>query len=410
MRELWGGDGVATPESVADEMVASVPALAKSEALYVADFAAGAGDLLLAARRRWPGAVCIGVDVEPSMVEQLRQVARVDLATVCDFLTESVAGEGGTLGEFCGCVSVILLNPPFSCRGGRYAAVRIGEDELRCSVAAAFLVKALRFLEPGGWIIAIVPAGSLDSERDEAAWAHVRTKGLLEIIGEYPPKAFPGCHLRTALVRFELHSEMTGGQIHAPGGAPLPGTSVGEEVMLVRGSIPVHLARVRLDGSTRVVHTKDLRDGAVRQVSDLWALRGRGIRGPAVLLPRVGQPTPGKVVAYLDDDELLLSDCVLGIRCGTADAAIGLRAALVGSWGQFSKVYVGSCAPYTTVARVAEFLQGLGYDINDVVCRLTVNGRQLGLTTFRGKDASAAIRLGSVNRGWAVTAGGALVE
>lgn len=134
---------------------------------------------------------------------------------------------------------------------------------------------------------------------------------------------------------------------------------------MIRGIVPVYLAQDGLAGTTwPLVHTTDLRDGELVGVTMRLKALQRSINGPAVLLPRVGQPNVKKVVVYLNQRRIVLSDCVVGLKCASERDARELHARVVSSWKSLEQHYGGTCAPYLTMVRLAEYLTTRGVRVS----------------------------------------------
>src|SRR5262245_55862582 len=126
----------------------------------VADFAAGDGALLQAARSRWPKVPLFASDIDSAAISGVeRSLPRCRVA-VRDFLTD-VPGQRSD--DLVGACDLILLNPPFSYRGGSKYDVTLSDTRYFGSKALAFTARALRYLKSGGELISILPASVLIS-------------------------------------------------------------------------------------------------------------------------------------------------------------------------------------------------------------------------------------------------------
>ena len=112
---------------------------------------------------------------------------------------------------------------------------------------------------------------------------------------------------------------------------------------------------VSVDGYP-LVHTSNLS-------KNLVSLRGcrtvdykHIMHGPAVLVPRVGLVTPEKIAFLPEGVSVVLSDCVLGIKCKMNTNASLLNQAILDDWEIFRSAYGGTGAPYTTLERIREVL------------------------------------------------------
>lgn len=88
-----------------------------------------------------------------------------------------------------------------------------------------------------------------------------------------------------------------------------------------------------------------------------------GINGPAVLLPRVGNPNKSKVSVYKSQDTIVLSDCVIALQCKTVRDAKMTQKFLIEHWSIIEKNYIGTCARYITINSLSNILNSFGFHI-----------------------------------------------
>lgn len=337
-----------TPRDLADRLVALVECQAPA---VVADFAAGSGVLLDAAVRRWPTATLLANDIRRPAVEAVRRVHPDWHLSVCDFTSARSRGASSTLSRFDGKVDVVLLNPPFTDRGGhaRFGQCLAGA-QIRASRAVAFVLAAVTRLSPTGEIAAILPAGVLTSQRDRTALGALRELGALRTEVVEGDASFRGCRLRVALVHFVLQAER--GEPSELWSAP---TRASAAVAVFRGQVSASLAE---PGSLPLVHSTSLVGGRVAKPL-LSSNRGNLHNRPLLLLPRVGTPRADKIAVW-DGHALVLSDCVIAVAGLEADALHSLKERVVSEFEALSQLYTGSCARYLTLSAFADFLCDLG--------------------------------------------------
>ena len=135
--------------------------------------------------------------------------------------------------------------------------------------------------------------------------------------------------------------------------------SVKLKVRLVRGSVPLHLDTGR---ECTLVHSTDLWNSGVILNGHVGSKARPSVIGPSVLFPRVGKPRIDKVALYTRNQRVVLSDCVIGLQCNTVSDAKWLYGIIVENESHYKKLYGGTCAQYTTVRRVVEFLSQFGCD------------------------------------------------
>jgi hypothetical protein len=113
---------------------------------------------------------------------------------------------------------------------------------------------------------------------------------------------------------------------------------------------------------------------------------GRVISSPAVLIARVGTPSPQKVTVYTGGDEVVLSDCVIALRCKSVRHADDTRALILRNWPRFARRYQGTCARFITMTRLQSFLLSL-----QVSTKTTASHRatsSVGRTLYASSGAS----------------------
>jgi methylase of polypeptide subunit release factors len=318
----------------------------------VIDFAVGQGALLHAVRRRFPNAALHGTDISQATVRLLRETQPAWCVGRCDFLSAR-SRAASALARAGVCYDAVVLNPPFSYRGGARRKVRLGEAEFEGSPAAAFVSLATSYVEHGE-VVAVLPAGSLHSQRDAAIWEVLSDDWQVQTVCDYPRGAFPGLAAATtvvALTRRDCHGPSTQSSI--------PTTSYRRiSVEVTRGCTPMYRVK-EADGGFPLVHTTGLGKDELG-IQHVAGPRGRTVRGPVVLLPRVGNPTPWKLRVYSDPWPITLSDCVIGLVCNTPNDAEEVIRRVTTAWGSARLAWSGSCAPYLTLERLVAMLDTLG--------------------------------------------------
>jgi len=255
------------------------------------------------------------------------------------------------------------LNPPFTCRGGRTHGVRLESRELQSSLSLAFVLTALQYVCPGGEMVAVLPAGSLDAEKDLLAWREIDALCERDVLCENGRRTFSGCFPRTCVVHFTLRGRRRrqGPMRRRPTVQEAPEVRV---TNIIRGTLPVHLARDASDGDgLPFVHSTDLVNGDVVLGDRVCIGKGRCIAGPAVLLPRVGLPSATKICVYGRRDRIQLSDCVIGIICRSQRVAGVVADRVRNNWALFDRCYTGTCARYITLSRLKSALAAIAIGV-----------------------------------------------
>jgi predicted RNA methylase len=357
-------DQINTPPDLCRKVIGCVQ---RSTVCTVADFAAGTGKLLRAASARWGEATVCALDIDAGIVRKLRREQPAWIVSRGDFLRRTSRKRCRIFRHVTCGVDLILLNPPFSSRGGSRCQVSVGLEVLSCSRAAAFVISALPFMSNDGEVVAIIPAGSLNSEKDRKAWALVHETFRVSIVGTNGHDAFEGCSARTVVVHIARRNHAE--EIRSVDcEQPAPRAS---KLVLYRGRLQMHLRNATGPAMVPLVHSTCLRNGLV----DLSLLRVSNasvkIKGPVLLLVRVGEPKRDKVVFYRGRKTFALSDCVIALKARTRELAM-LYERVTRHWLSIVPLYRGTGAKYITVAEIARFLLLHGFAV------MTPRNRTLG--------------------------------
>ncbi len=217
-------------------------------------------------------------------------------------------------------------------------------------------------------VLTLLPRGTLESERDEAAWEWLRQHYEVSVVAELPRKAHSFARAALDIVALRIGPYGSGAR---PAQINHRRASTAEDsdctVALVRGTVQIHAALARTAGELYpLVHTSHLRDG--RLAVPLLVSRGasRTVTNEAILVPRVGTPRRDKVVRVHLEVPTALSDCLFAITPTGEDGRSGLDQAweaIAGNWERLAAQYVGSCARYLTTRRLVNFLSDNGIGV-----------------------------------------------
>jgi hypothetical protein len=359
-----------TPPLIADALAAALHKRAsRSDACnQVGDVTVGDGALLEAIGRRAPSAGLFAFDLDRAAVRRVaRRHPTWTTATVDALDPQALARR---FEELPMPVTGLVLNPPFSHRGG--SSVQTAYDAVRASPALAVLLNCVPHMPTDAVAACLLPANALHSEKDRTGRAALANLGTLHIEQSFDRNAFHRAYAKTTLVTFIRNSRQ-----HLLQAATPPTTSLVAAkgpcrcLRVHRGRLPMHTApSLSTPTGLPLIHTNQLRNGQLcpptTHVTGTHALTG-----PAVLLPRVGRPDNSKIVTLPLGTTVVLSDCVLAISTPSLRAAQALARNLRNGWMAVEAAYAGSCAPYLTVDRLVQVLRSLGHEVHnypDVAC------------------------------------------
>ena len=325
--------------------------------------------MLFAATAVWPEATMVATDIDYQAVRKLRMVSNSWRTGICDFINRRSRQSSPVLRKLSGRTNLVLLNPPFSCRGGKKVAATTGGTTSECSLGLAFVVNAIDYLTESGELIAVLPQGSLTSERDAETWDLLRSIGDTEVLKKNGFGTFAQAAVRTAVIRFQKRQKTE----KVEPTPPLDSHRASHDmklptVRIVRGTTQMN--EIHLDNQNEkaiaFVHSTNLQDFTVSSHHRVRSPHGRYATGPMVLIPRVGQPRASKIAKHPDPDRFLLSDCVIALLCQSPETTNRLWMDLQSNWKLLEQEYVGSAARYITKRRISDLLTRLGYA--PVVC------------------------------------------
>jgi hypothetical protein len=254
---------------------------------------------------------------------------------------------------------VILLNPPFSCRGNVSLEARIDNCAFRTSTAMSFVVRALHWLACTGELLAIVPASCLTSQKDRVIRGHLETNWRMDIVEQARSRDFSGCAVTVAIIRITRRSGPMLGETQKPAELISPV----RVVRIFRGNLSVARA-ADLSGRVPFVHTTHLRNYTLNSEQKVSG-NHRSVTGSAVLIPRVGRPRQDKIALKTTKSRIVISDCVIAIQPPEEADAKAIHELIVKFWPKMLERYSGTCAPYITVEAVEDLLRQFGYGLAD---------------------------------------------
>ena len=346
-----------TPSALAKSIV---DAGSNLEPEVVADLAAGRGDLLLEAERSWPTATFIATDIDRASIAHLSTLRPYWIVGRCDLRNSHSRSACHALRNEKKAISLLLLNPPFSCRGGTKFSVQTRVGPIAASTAMSFLLLATEYVADNGTIVVILPLGCMTNLKDVEAWNHLKSKYDVCHLSNSARGTFPGSSASTAIVRLSPPTTLAVTKTH-PVSALCPKDAI--EVTVTRGCCQPHRSPNNA-GSSILVHYTDIRDGSV----ELNGRRGFGthkcIQGPALIIPRVGRITTSKVAILNHAEKVMLSDCVIAITPKVREHLHLLRERILDNFDQLRASYVGTGAPFVTLGRLHATLSAMGVQVD----------------------------------------------
>lgn len=312
----------------------------------VADFAAGTGNLLSAAKLKWPKAKFYANDIDSAALQVLARRLPLTQVECSDFLSpEFHARQADGLKKW----SLILLNPPFSQREVA-VHVPVGQhSELRCSRSMAFVMSAIQHLAPGGQLLAILPAATLTNKIDDAVRALLRKEYLAEVVRAPAYGLFNEADVSTYFLRITSSLQSAT--------SPVGKGVASQRWKIVRGSISLNRkSRIKSSGDGWV-HTTGLSSGTISHRYQFPALTyGKIAPAGAVLVPRVGRFGQDKIAVV--EREEFISDCIFAISHSDFSSGTVLKL-LHQNFQALTSLYGGTGAPYVARERLQTFLSEL---------------------------------------------------
>lgn len=345
-------DSIFTPKGVATRLISyfSNP----KEGITVADFAAGAGDLLVAAEKVLNNPIIIATDINRTLISEIRLKNTNWITGKCDFLNAQSRNKCFALRDKRNAVSLILLNPPFSCRGGKVYNINVNGFKTKSSKGLAFLLTSLNYLADDGEVIAIMPAGSIYSEKDSAAWKFIKKNYYVEILERNESCVFKGKNASTFILRILKR--------HCPNNEQPDSPMIFSAkyfARIKRGSIQMNNVVYDLsEDSVPLIHTTCIK-GCELHLNGRVVTNRSLIYGPAILLPRICNPVTKKLaLGYFD--KVAISDCIIAIQCDKYAQLKRIFKILNNNWKNISECYYGTGAKYITINRLRNMLTSLG--------------------------------------------------
>ncbi len=335
-------DSYYTDSTLADRLINYLPK--DVGVCNVADFCVGGGELLNATLRRYPKAVCTGIDINNDAVDELSILHPEWRILHNDFMDgKSVdASIGDTLFD------LIVLNPPFSCKGSKITPVSVSDKEFKVSTSMAFILRSIKYLKPHGVILAILPLSVVYSQKDRNAWNYLKENYNACLLEECERYSFNGCSPGIVLVAINYPHKYVQRESSVKIEMPF-------SIQLKRGSLSMCNVQASESGQWDLLHTTNLSDNEICNVSTKVNTKSI-VKGPAVLIPRVCNPNVGKIVLITCDKTYAISDCIIALQVLYDKDAEALYKILLADWNNFKMLYKGTGAKYITLERLTSYL------------------------------------------------------
>lgn len=348
-------DGFYTPTALASDLIRLSR---QSNPKRIADFAVGGGSLLLAARQTWPDAQFYGIDLNPDAILEARKVLPSLEAYTSDYLSDEVLELTSELFHE---IDLIVLNPPFTCRGSSFETTLFQASEVKSSKAMAFILRACRYLRISGEILAIVPRSCLFSQKDREARKAIAASHIIEDLGTYQSPGFSKASVSVHLVRVTRRSESTPLPISPPASVEIIRPNQHYSLVFMRGSHPVADGVTKAKGPS-LVHTTDLFNFEIAISRRRAVHHNKLVSGKVLMFPRVARPSIDKVAIGSFIQPVVPSDCIICVKTVPLGHEEHLHTQILLFWDALKEAYSGTCASYLTMESFKIFAAKLGFE------------------------------------------------
>lgn len=314
----------------------------------VVDFCVGGGELLRAAESKWNGIQCFGTDISEQAISSLRLLHPTWDIETCDFLREESRNSLEMLKnkKF----DLILLNPPFTCKGSTFHKVVFENKSFNVSTAMLFLVEALKYMANDGEIFAILPISVAYSQKDRKIREYLIANYGFSILEERDKQSFKKCNPNIILASINSKEKIVEKNSSKYLNMKMEGVSV------FRGNLSMHEIHSYKSNGNHLIHSTNLLNNLIEGLEHKVDRIQSEVTGPAVLMQRVGNPNIKKICIIPSGETYVLSDCVIAIKTSTQNDSIKLRDLLFKNWHNIKNLYKGTGAKYITVERLSKYL------------------------------------------------------
>ena len=339
---MTGIDSYYTPPNLADRLVKFV---GKRQVSNVIDFCVGDGNLLKAAARQMKDIKLYGTDISNEALEKLSTDSLELSLAYCDFRNDDSVASVKFLNNIR--FDLILLNPPFTCKGSVVEHIDFEGQQFKVSTAMLFLMRALCFLSDKGGLYAIMPISIIYSEKDKKAWEYLK-KYYHGCVLEEPSRVYFSKKCSPNIVLIYVGKYPNKG-IDYNGLSNFSHLAVSS---VTRGQIRMNdVAFSKKQTAIHLIHTTNIQQGKLVNLKKVVISHG-AISGFGVVIPRVCNPNKNKIAILDGSRRYVLSDCVMFLKTETMEDAVETRNYILANWDMFKMIYKGTGAQYTTLNRV----------------------------------------------------------
>ncbi|MDD9727609.1 N-6 DNA methylase [Roseovarius sp. SK2] len=323
----------------------------------IADFAVGDGALLLEARKRWPQAQLHGLDLDPEAIARAQDSLPGLKAITSDYLSSAARAANHDLQ---GRIDLVLLNPPFTCRGSSFETTEFGDNLVKSSKAMAFLLRSCSYLSANGEILAIVPRSCLYSQKDGQARENLSNGYNVDDLGVYESPGFSRASVSVHLVRISKRAALVSDQASQNSNVDKITPKHPYSLVFMRGSHAVADGVFHTQGPS-LIHTTDLFNYEISISRRRATRKNKLVSGKVLMLPRVARPNVEKVAVGSFIQPVVPSDCIVCVKTVPGGFEEHLHEQICRFWDALEDAYSGTCASYLTLDAFREFSAKLGY-------------------------------------------------
>lgn len=341
---MAGPDSFYTPPSLADKLAGYVTAMKVRSAI---DFCVGDGDLLKAVAKLYDGVRLYGTDISSEALQKLGVSCPEMVLGECDFKDDESVNNVHFLYD--NTFDLIVLNPPFTCKGSVVEHLDFDGEEFKVSTAMLFTMRALRYLSEQGGLYAILPISCVYSEKDKKAWDYLKAHYNACVLEEPSRVYFKDCAPHIVLIYAGRYPMAIQHATEVVDFSNLPVSSI------VRGCVRMQSpAYSKRHDAVPLIHTTNVQKGKLVNLKKIIPGEHLKVDGFGVVIPRVCNPNPNKIALLDGTHTYALSDCVIILRTDTMEAAEQVQNHILTNWHDFTTIYKGTAAQYTTLARVKQ--------------------------------------------------------